>query len=304
MSTNAISKSTHQVRDTDLYKRNLNPLPLVAMVLSVQVFAEDTVLKEAAAPIEEPALTEQPELTEEQAFQDEVILAEKSESEQEDESPFTTLTKLGFIYSQNTSSSLSINSGISVGYKKENWGQRVQFDTYYTDAENDEDGTNRYTTNYGISYDLNEVTYLVATTRFEHDHFGTYRKQFIAATGLGRHFYDTERIKLQGSAGPGYRISKRQSSDEEFPNKENYELIVNASVDGSLTLTETFSMGATANMAYGEENTNYNLKGYLKNILMGNLALTFDTEYIYNTTVASDQSNAEIYSSMNLNYDF
>lgn len=304
MSTNAISKTTHPLRKTALYKRYCNPLPLVAMVLSVQVSAEETVLKEEAASIEEPVLTEPHELTEEQAFLDEAILAEKSESEQEDESPFTTLTKLGFIYSQNTSSSLSINSGISVGYKKENWGQRIQFDTYYTDAENDEDGTNRYTTNYGISYDLNEVTYLVATTRFEHDHFGTYRKQFITATGLGRHFYDTERIKLQGSAGPGYRISKRQSSDEEFPNKENYELIVNANIDGSLTLTETFSMGATANMAYGEENTNYNLKGYLKNILMGNLALTFDTEYIYNTTVASDQSNAEIYSSMNLNYDF
>ncbi|MCK8079428.1 DUF481 domain-containing protein [Vibrio sp. 1CM24A] len=245
------------------------------------------------------------EEVEEVVLEDDVVLSEGSELQEEaEESPFTTLTKLGFIYSQNTSSSLSINSGISVGYKKENWGQRVQFDTYYTDAENDEDGTNRYTTNYGISYDLNEVTYLVATTRFEHDHFGTYRKQFITATGLGRHFYDTERIKLQGSAGPGYRISQRQSSDEEFPNKENYELIVNANVDGSLTLTETFSMGATANMAYGEENTNYNLKGYLKNILMGNLALTFDTEYIYNTTVASDQSNAEIYSSMNLNYDF
>ncbi|WP_145575134.1 DUF481 domain-containing protein [Vibrio crassostreae] len=245
------------------------------------------------------------EEVEEVEVEDQVVLSEGAELQEEaNESPFTTLTKLGFIYSQNTSSSLSINSGISIGYKKENWGQRVQFDTYYTDAENDEDGTNRYTTNYGISYDLNEITYLVATTRFEHDHFGTYRKQFIVATGLGRHFYDTERIKLQGSAGPGYRISKRQSSDEEFPNKENYELIVNASIDGSLTLTETFSMGATANMAYGEENTNYNLKGYLKNILVGNLALTFDTEYIYNTTVASDQSNAEIYSSMNLNYDF
>ncbi len=296
MSINAISQTTFTLRNAVLHKQYFNSLPLVAMVLSFQVFAEET------ASVEEAVVTEQAELTEEQSFENEAILNE--ESEQEDESPFTTLTKLGFIYSQNTSSSLSINSGISVGYKKENWGQRVQFDTYYTDAENDEDGTNRYTTNYGISYDLNEITYLVATTRFEHDHYGTYRKQFITATGLGRHFYDTERIKLQGSAGPGYRISKRQSSDEEFPNKENYELIVNASVDGSLTLTETFSMGATANIAYGEENTNYNLKGYLKNILMGNLALTFDTEYIYNTTVASDQSNAEIYSSMNLNYDF
>ncbi len=284
MSTHAISQTTRPLTNTVSYTRSLAKLPLVLIAFSMPVFGEEV---------------------EEVVLEDDIVLSERSEVQEEaEESPFTTLTKLGFIYSQNTSSSLSINSGISVGYKKENWGQRVQFDTYYTDAENDEDGTNRYTTNYGISYDLNEVTYLVATTRFEHDHFGTYRKQFITATGLGRHFYDTERIKLQGSAGPGYRISKRQSSDEEFPNKENYELIVNASVDGSLTLTETFSMGATANMAYGEENTNYNLKGYLKNILMGNLALTFDTEYIYNTTVASDQSNAEIYSSMNLNYDF
>lgn len=286
MSTHAIPQTTRPLplTNTVSYTRSRAKLPLFLIAFSMPVFGEEV---------------------EEVVLEDDVVLTEASELQEEaEESPFTTLTKLGFIYSQNTSSSLSINSGISVGYKKENWGQRVQFDTYYTDAENDEDGTNRYTTNYGISYDLNEVTYLVATTRFEHDHFGTYRKQFITATGLGRHFYDTERIKLQGSAGPGYRISQRQSSDEEFPNKENYELIVNASVDGSLTLTETFSMGTTANMAYGEENTNYNLKGYLKNILMGNLALTFDTEYIYNTTVASDQSNAEIYSSMNLNYDF
>ncbi len=288
MSTHAIPQTTRPLTNTVSYTRSLAKLPLFLIAFSMPIFG-----KEAGEEVEELVL------------EDDVVLSEGSELQEEaEESPFTTLTKLGFIYSQNTSSSLSINSGISVGYKKENWGQRVQFDTYYTDAENDEDGTNRYTTNYGISYDLNEVTYLVATTRFEHDHFGTYRKQFITATGLGRHFYDTERIKLQGSAGPGYRISQRHSSDEEFPNKENYELIVNASVDGSLTLTETFSMGATANMAYGEENTNYNLKGYLKNILMGNLALTFDTEYIYNTTVASDQSNAEIYSSMNLNYDF
>ena len=175
MSTYSISTTKHPSPNTTLGRRCFNTLPLVALVLSVQVFAEETEL------VDEPVLNE----------------------EQEDESPFTTLTKLGFIYSQNTSSSLSINSGISVGYKKENWGQRVQFDTYYTDAENDEDGTNRYTTNYGVSYDLNDVTYLVATTRFEHDHYGTYRKQFITATGLGRHFYDTERIKLSSVCGSG-----------------------------------------------------------------------------------------------------
>lgn len=227
------------------------------------------------------------------------------EVEQEiDDSPYTRLTKLGFIYSQNTSTSLSINSGISLGYKGDTWGHRFQFDTYYTDAENGEDGTNRYTTNYGITYDINSRTYTVAGIRFEHDQFGTYRDQWIAMTGLGRHFYETNYVTLQGSMGPGYRITERQSFDEEFPSQMNYELIASGSLEGTVQFTESFSIGANASVAYGEENTNYNFKGYLKNILMGNLALTFDTEYIYNTTVASDQSNTEIYSSMNLNYDF
>lgn len=97
MSTYSISTTNHPSTNTTLGRRCFNTLPLVALVLSAQVFAEETDL------VDEPVLNE----------------------EQEDESPFTTLTKLGFIYSQNTSSSLSINSGISVGYKKENWGQRM-----------------------------------------------------------------------------------------------------------------------------------------------------------------------------------
>lgn len=86
------------------------------MVLSMPLFAEETVPTEESILTEPIELIEQRELTDKQVLQDEAILEEKSELE--DESPFTTLTKLGFIYSQNTSSSLSINSGISVGYKK------------------------------------------------------------------------------------------------------------------------------------------------------------------------------------------
>lgn len=59
------------------------------------------------------------EEVEEVELEGDIVLSEGSDLQEEAQaSPFTTLTKLGFIYSQNTSSSLSINSGISVGYKK------------------------------------------------------------------------------------------------------------------------------------------------------------------------------------------
>ena len=64
--------------------------------------------------------------------------------------------------------------------------------------------------------------------------------------------------------GPGYRITERQSFDEEFPSQMNYELIASGSLEGTVQFTESFSIGGNASIAYGEENTNYNFKGILK----------------------------------------
>jgi len=230
--------------------------------------------------------------------------AHAEEEETLPQDPFSAQTKLGFIYTENTSSSLSYNTALILGYSKDQWEHKGGFESYYTDADNADDGANRYTINAGSTYDYTETSFLRAATRFENDLYGTYRKQWVLMSGLGFYLHNTDTAKLSVSLGPGYRISERQPTDSEFPSLRNYEVIATSTLDGSVSFSETFSVGAVMDVAHGEENTHYNTKAYVKNILMGSLVLVFDVEYIYNTTVADDQSNDEIYSTMSLSYDF
>ena len=230
--------------------------------------------------------------------------AHAEEEETLPQDPFSAQTKLGFIYTENTSSSLSYNTALILDYSKDQWEHKGGFESYYTDADNADDGANRYTINAGSTYDYTETSFLRAATRFENDLYGTYRKQWVLMSGLGFYLHNTDTAKLSVSLGPGYRISERQPTDSEFPSLRNYEVIATSTLDGSVSFSETFSVGAVMDVAHGEENTHYNTKAYVKNILMGSLALVFDVEYIYNTTVADDQSNDEIYSTMSLSYDF
>lgn len=232
------------------------------------------------------------------------VLADQENLDESEPSPFTAQTKLGFIYTQNTSSSLSVNSALYIGFQQQNWHHKGSFESYYTDAENAEDGANRYTVNLGSTYDFDETSFVRGATRFENDLYGTYRKQWVLMSGFGVYLVNNDYVKTSVSLGPGYRITQRQPFDADYPMQKNYELIATSSLDTSVVVSERLSMGAVLDVAHGEENTQYNSKAFIKNTLMANLSLVFDVEYIYNTTVAEDQSPDEIYSTMSLTYDF
>ncbi|MFM2590141.1 DUF481 domain-containing protein [Vibrio sp. TBV020] len=231
-------------------------------------------------------------------------LSQVNSEDGEPESPFVTQTKLGFIYTKNTSSSLSINSALYLSYTKEAWLHKASFESYYTDADNVDDGANRYTINGGSTYDFDETSFVRAASRFENDLYGTYRKQWVLMGGFGIYLMNSDFIKTSVSLGPGYRITQRQAFDSELPSQMNYEVIASSTIDSELVVSERLSMGATFDVAHGEENTHYNAKAFIKNTLMANLSLVFDIDYIYNTTVAEDQSPDEIYSTMSLSYQF
>lgn len=219
-------------------------------------------------------------------------------------SPFSAQTKLGFIYTETTSSTMSINSALYLGYQRDSWRHKGSFESYYTEADNADDGVNRYAINAASTYDFKEKTFVRGALRFENDLYSTFRKQWIAMSGLGIYLLNTETMKTSASLGPGYRVTQKQPFDTESPDEMNYEVIAAATLESSIVLSPRLSMGANFDVAHGEQNTHYNTKAYIKNTLMANLALVLDFEYIYNTTVAEDQSRDEVYSTMSLSYDF
>jgi putative salt-induced outer membrane protein len=67
----------------------------------------------------------------------------------------------------------------------------------------------RYMAGWQSDYKLNARTFWFGALRYENDKFSGYDYQASASTGLGYKFYDTDRVKLSGQAGVGYRRSKQ-----------------------------------------------------------------------------------------------
>ncbi len=212
--------------------------------------------------------------------------------------------KLGFIFSKTSTSSLSVNSGATLTYEQEKWKQNGEFATYYTNAEDNEDGANKYKFNYGVEYFVANKQFIYFSSEYEHDRFATYRHQLTTALGFGATLIDTEQMTLSVGVGPGYRFSQRQNFDPEFPKQEMDEVVGNSFIDFNSGSTNGFKYGVKMNIDFGEANSSTNVKAYVKNQLVEDVSLLIDIEYIYNTVTASNKNSDEIYSTISLNYDF
>ncbi|PQJ67075.1 DUF481 domain-containing protein [Photobacterium angustum] len=217
---------------------------------------------------------------------------------------FDGSAKLGFIYSKTTNTSMSLNSGTDLNYDKNNWSNKLSLSSFYTDSTKEEDGVNKYQIALKNEYAMGPHSFTYLSNTYNHDQFGTYRTEYIVSTGLGYKFYNTKTTKLTVGGGPGYRHSRRQKNDPDYPNQTEKNMIANAFLRAKKQFTPTFSAGLESNIDYGHSNTTYDVKGFIKNRLIDHIALMLDTQYIYNTEVASDKSNDEIYSTVSITYDF
>lgn len=224
--------------------------------------------------------------------------------DKDDQDTLKTGTKIGLFYSQTTNTSISFNSSLWLTYKPNEWEHEAKFNTYYTDSTDEDDGTNKYSLYYKASYDLGKAIAGYVENEYEHNQYETYRQSYTLTTGLAYKIIDEKKTKLEFGLGPGYRYTKRQGNDEDYPNKETNEVIASSYLKGEKTLSKTFSIGGGGKVEYGDSNTQYTADAFIKNTLMTNLAMVVDTQYIYNTDVASTKSNDELYSTLSLSYDF
>ncbi|WP_139299772.1 DUF481 domain-containing protein [Vibrio injensis] len=223
----------------------------------------------------------------------------------EAKSPWSGDAKLGFIYSKNSASTVSVNSGALVKYQQEQWRQQLALATFYSYKSNsNDDGTNKYRLIYDIKHDVSQHLFVFGNSKYEHDQYATYRHQALAVGGLGATLLDTETTKVDLGLGPGFRHSVRQPSSAVQGSRSDNEWVANAFVQAQSTISQNLAVGASARVDYGDSNTTTSIKGSLSNKLAERLALVFDTEYINNSTVAKGKSRDEIYSTLSLSYAF
>lgn len=223
----------------------------------------------------------------------------------DDGGEFSGGAKLGFIYSNASTSSMSLNSGAWLKYEKAKWTNDFKASTYYTkSSDSEEDGTNKYSLGYKLSYQIAESYNAFIDNEYVHDQFETYREVYSVTAGIEKALIKTKTTQLNIGGGPGYRYNKRQPNDVDAPNKVSEDVIANAFINGKTQLTDSLSVGGDADVDYGESNTTYTFGANLSNKLVGDVALVLDAQYIYNTDVASNKSNDEVYTTVSISYAF
>lgn len=125
---------------------------------------------------------------------------------------------------------------------------------------------------YGQSdYNLSARTFAFGSFRYEQDEFSGFDNQISLAFGMGQKFIDSERTKLVGTAGIGYKILETDDVEDALGNiieegeREN-EAILKATLDLDHALTDTttilnaFIVESGSSNTYAENTTSLQVK--------------------------------------------
>ena len=109
----------------------------------------------------------------------------------------------------------------------------------------------RYMAGWQSDYKINDRTFAFGGLRYEKDKFSGFDYQATAATGLGYKFYDTDKMKLSGQVGVGYRRSKSATP----PGDTSGNAVFVAGFDYLNVLTATTKLVDKFHLEAGSDNT-------------------------------------------------
>ena len=92
----------------------------------------------------------------------------------------------------------------------------------------------RYMAGWQSDYKLSARSFWFGALRYENDKFSGFDYQTSASTGYGYKFYDTDRVKLSGQAGVGYRRFKETLTGD---SKGDAVLVAGMDYENKLTAT-------------------------------------------------------------------
>jgi len=206
--------------------------------------------------------------------------------------------ELGGVISRGNTESETINGKVDVAKELERWKHSAGFSILRT-VNNDVTTANRWELRGESDFKLNDRSYLFGALRYEDDDFTNYKYQATASLGYGYKFIDSDRTKLDGKIGVGYRFAELRLTGEDAD-----EAIVRGVLDFSHQLTDTTSVTNKFLVEAGSDNT------FLQNVLSlavkinAALALGLSYEVRHNTDVLPGPEKTDQVVTANLVFGF
>ena len=138
---------------------------------------------------------------------------ECEKKEEEKDSPWTTTAGLGYVNTSGNTNTETLIIRFDTAYEIERWKHALHFDSLNTSTD-DVSTADRKRLSAQSNYKFRPRDYFYGNFTYEDDKFSGFEYQAKFSLGYGRKIIDTDRHKLDGEIGPGYRNFKVDGAPE------------------------------------------------------------------------------------------
>jgi putative salt-induced outer membrane protein len=119
--------------------------------------------------------------------------------------------QLGVALSTGNGDSLNANARAEVKHTVGNWQRRLAISALY-ESDDDESTSQMFELEGDSRYSFNPRDFWFGSFRYQNDRFSGFRYQATIAGGVGRRFIDTDRTKLTGQIGLGFKATETRDA--------------------------------------------------------------------------------------------
>jgi len=204
----------------------------------------------------------------------------------------------GIVFARGNTNADTINFKLGMSEEVDRWKHSLEMSALRATSGGVR-SADRYMAGWQSNYKLNDRTFSFGGLRYERDLFSGFDYQGTASAGLGYKFYDTDKIKLSGQAGAGYRrikdgVTGATSGNAVFVTGLDYENV----------LTATTKVVDKFHSEWGSDNTLLTNFAGVEVKMSTALALSVGLDVQHNTKPPAPRKQTDTVSTVNLVYAF
>jgi putative salt-induced outer membrane protein len=204
----------------------------------------------------------------------------------------------GIVFARGNTDADTINFKLGMSEEVERWKHSLEMSALRASSGGVR-SADRYMAGWQSDYKLSDRGFTFGGLRYERDLFSGFDYQATASAGLGYKFYDTDKMKLSGQAGAGYRRIKDGVTGATSGNA-----VFVAGFDYENVLTATTRVVDKFHLESGSDNTLLSNFVGVEVKMSTSLALSVGLDVRQNTKPPAPRKKTDTVSTVNLVYAF
>lgn len=220
------------------------------------------------------------------------------QAQEEPEIGWSGLVGFSYADSRGNTDTLAMTGDVSASYVTATpWRYTGSFN-FVNREENNARTEERYEARGSADYFLTDEDYLYGRLSWRKDNFGAIEEEWLPSVGFGRVLLHTERHKLNGEIGVGYRFADlADGTSEDGP-------AVTSGIIYSWQISDTAVFSQTARVEWSEDNTYLESETGIRVVVVGDLSARAAYRVRHNTDVPDGTRNSDFLTTIGLEYKF